>query len=100
MDLDLVLEITPEELEEFPEVTETDLVTGVNKGDTGCSQSPRLQSTFTPDFQKPYRRHPSEGGGTHTRHHSHHSPRWERHSRQEHQGQGKPENYHKKALYL
>ena len=39
--LDLVLEITPEELEEFPEVTETDLVTGVNKGDTGvpdCSQ--------------------------------------------------------------
>ena len=34
MDLDLVLEITPEELEEFPEVTETDLVTGVNKGDT------------------------------------------------------------------
>ena len=41
MDLDLVLEITPEELEEFPEVTETDLVTGVNKGDTGvpdCSQ--------------------------------------------------------------
>ena len=32
--LDLVLEITPEELEEFPEVTETDLVTGVNKGDT------------------------------------------------------------------
>ena len=31
MDLDLVLEITPEELEEFPEVTETDLVTGVNE---------------------------------------------------------------------
>ena len=41
MDLDLVLEITPEELEEFPEVTETDLVTGVRKGDTevpDCSQ--------------------------------------------------------------
>ena len=41
MDLDLVLEITPEELEEFPEVTETDLVSGVNKEDTGvpdCSQ--------------------------------------------------------------
>ena len=32
--LDLVLEITPEELEEFPEVTETDLVTGVNEGGT------------------------------------------------------------------
>ena len=31
MDLDLVLEITPEKLEEFPEVTETDLVTGVNE---------------------------------------------------------------------
>ena len=31
MDLDLVLEITPEELEEFPEVTETDLVTGVKE---------------------------------------------------------------------
>ena len=29
--LDLVLEITPEELEEFPEVTETDLVTGVKE---------------------------------------------------------------------
>ena len=41
MDLDLVLEVTPEELEEFPEVTEADLVTGVSKGDTGvpdCSQ--------------------------------------------------------------
>ena len=95
--LDLVLEITPEELEEFPEVTETDLVTGVKEeGDNSL----RLQSTFTPDFQRPYRRHPSEGGGTHTRHHYHHSPPWERHSRQEHQGQGKPENYHKKALCL
>ena len=29
--LDLVLEITPEELEEFPEVTETDSVTGVKE---------------------------------------------------------------------
>ena len=41
MDLDLVLEITPEELEEFPEVTETDLVTGVNEGETvvpNCNQ--------------------------------------------------------------
>ena len=41
MDLDLVLEITPEELEEFPEVTETDLVTGVNEEGTvvpDCSQ--------------------------------------------------------------
>ena len=41
MDLDIVLEITPEELEEFPEETETDLVTGVNGGDTivpDCSQ--------------------------------------------------------------
>ena len=41
MDLDLVLEITPEELEEFPEVTETDSVTGVNEGQTVvpyCSQ--------------------------------------------------------------
>ena len=97
MDLDLVLEITPEELEEFPEVTETDLVTGVNQR---RHRSPRLQSTFTPDFQRPYRRHPSEGGGTHTRHHSHHSPHWERHSRQEHQGQGKPKNNHRKALCL
>ena len=31
MDLDLVLEITPEELEEFPEVTETEPVSGVNE---------------------------------------------------------------------
>ena len=41
MDLDLVLEITPEELEEFPEVTEVDLVTGVNEEGTvapDCSQ--------------------------------------------------------------
>ena len=41
MDLDLVLEITPEELEEFPEVTETDLVTKVDEGGTvvlDCSQ--------------------------------------------------------------
>ena len=30
MDLDIVLEITQEELEEFPEEIETDLVTGVN----------------------------------------------------------------------
>ena len=39
--LDLVLEITQEELEEFPEVTETDVVTGVSKEDTevpDCSQ--------------------------------------------------------------
>ena len=41
MDLDIVLEITPEELEEFPEETETDFITGVNKEDTivlDCSQ--------------------------------------------------------------
>ena len=41
MDLDLVLEITQEELEEFPKVTEADLVTGVNEGGTvvpDCSQ--------------------------------------------------------------
>ena len=41
MDLDIVLGITPEELEEFPEETETDIVTGVNKEDTivpDCSQ--------------------------------------------------------------
>ena len=41
MDLDLVLEITPEELEEFPEVTETDSVTGVKEEGiivSDCSQ--------------------------------------------------------------
>ena len=97
MDLDIVLEITPEELEEFPEETETDIVTGVNGGDTvvpDCSQH-SLQT-----FKDHTKRHPSEGGGTHTRHHSHHSPHWERHSRQEHQGQGNPEENHKKALCL
>ena len=41
MDLDLVLEITPEELEEFLEVTKTDLVTKVDEEGTvvpDCSQ--------------------------------------------------------------
>ena len=41
MDLDLVLEITPEELEEFPEVTETEPVSGVNEEGTivpDCNQ--------------------------------------------------------------
>ena len=41
MDLDLVLEIAPEELEEFPEVTETDSVPEVDEEGTvvpGCSQ--------------------------------------------------------------
>ena len=73
MDLDLVLEITPEELEEFPEVTETDLVTGVNEGETvvpiDCSQH-SLQT-----FKDHTKDTPQEGGGTHTKHPSHHSPR-------------------------
>ena len=81
MDLDLVLEITPEELEEFPEVTETDLVTGVNEEGIIVPDSSQHSLQTSKDHTEDT---PQKEEGTHMRHHSHHSPHWERHSRQEH----------------
>ena len=64
MDLDLVLEITPEELEEFPEVTETDSVTGVNEGQTlvpYCSQhSLQTSKDHTKDTPQKEEIHPRD----------------------------------------
>ena len=95
--LDLVLEITPEELEEFPEVTETDSVTGVKEeGITfpDCSQH-SLQTFKDHTEDTPQKEEVHTRDTTITTH-----PHWERHSKQEHQGQGKPENYLKKANCL
>ena len=97
MDLDLVLEITPEELEEFPEVTETDLVTGVSKGDTGvpdCSQH-SLQ-TF-----KDHTKDTPQKEEVHTRN----TPLTTHPVGRDTPGRsikdkGNPENYHKKVLCL
>ena len=97
MDLDLVLEITPEELEEFPEVTEIDLVTGVNKGDTeapDCSQhSLQTFKDYTKDTPQKEEVHTRDT--TFTTH-----PVGRDTPDRSHKGRGKPENYHKKALCL